>query len=46
MPDSHVFNVAVPFNSFLVQKISTMNSQYPISFVKIDPLTLEFLPLF
>ena len=34
------------FNSFLVQMISTMNSQYPISLVKIDPLTLELLPLF
>ena len=31
----------VRFDSFLVQMISTMNSQYPISLVKIDPLTLE-----
>ena len=34
------------FDSFLVQIISTMNSRYPISLVKIDPLTLELLPLF
>ena len=26
--------------------ISNMNSLYPISLVKIDPLTLELLPLF
>ena len=26
--------------------ISTIDSQYPISLVKIDPLTLELLPLF
>ena len=26
--------------------ISTMDSQYPISLVKIDPLALELLPLF
>ena len=36
----------VRFNSFLVHMISTMNSRYPISLVKIDPLTLELLPLF
>ena len=36
----------VRFNSFLVQMISTMDSWYPISLVKIDPLTLELLPLF
>ena len=36
----------VRFNSFLVQIISTMDSWYPISLVKIDPLTLELLPLF
>ena len=36
----------VRFNSLLVQMISTMNSQYSISLVKIDPLTLELLPLF
>ena len=36
----------VRFNSFLVQMISTINSRYPISLVKIDPLTLELLPLF
>ena len=36
----------VRFNSFLVQMISTMNSRYPISLVKIGPLTLELLPLF
>ena len=31
----------VRFNSFLVQMISTIDSWYPISLVKIDPLTLE-----
>ena len=36
----------VRFNSFLVQMISTMDSQYPISLVKIHPVTLELLPLF
>ena len=36
----------VRFDSFLVQMISIMNSRYPISLVKIDPLTLELLPLF
>ena len=36
----------VRFDSFVVQMISTMNSRYPISLVKIDPLTLELLPLF
>ena len=36
----------VKFDSFLVQMISTMDSRYPISLVKIDPLTLELLPLF
>ena len=36
----------VRFNSLLVQIISTMNSRYPISLVKIDPLTLVLLPLF
>ena len=36
----------VRFNSFLVQMIGTMDSRYPISLVKIDPLTLELLPLF
>ena len=30
----------VRFDSFLVQMISTMDSRYPISLVKIDPLTL------
>ena len=34
----------VRFDSFLVQMISTMNSRYPISLVKIDTLTLELLP--
>ena len=29
-----------------VQMISTMDFPYPISLVKIDPLTLELLPLF
>ena len=36
----------VRFDSFLVQMISTMDSRYPISLVKIDLLTLELLPLF
>ena len=36
----------VRIDSFLVQMISTMNSRYPISLVKIDSLTLELLPLF
>ena len=36
----------VRFDSFLVQMISSMNSRYPISLVKIDPLTLQLLPLF
>ena len=36
----------VRFNSFLVQMMSTMNTRYPISLVKVDPLTLELLPLF
>ena len=36
----------VRFDSFLVQMISTMDSRYPISLVKINPLTLELLPLF
>ena len=35
----------VRFDSFLVQMISTIDSRYPISLVKIDPLTLELLPL-
>ena len=38
--------LSVGFDSFLVQMISTMDSRYPISLVKIDPLTLELLPLF
>ena len=36
----------VKFDSFLVQMISTSDSRYPISFVKIDLLPLELLPLF
>ena len=36
----------VGFDSFLVQMISTMDSRYRISLVKIDSLTLELLPLF
>ena len=36
----------VRFNSFMVQMISTMDSRYPVSLVKIDPLTFELLPLF
>ena len=36
----------VRFDSFLVQMISTMDSRYPKSLVKIDPLSLELLPLF
>ena len=35
----------VRFDSFLVQMISTIDSGYPISLVKINPLTLELLPL-
>ena len=36
----------VRFDSFLVQMISTMDFRYFISLIKIDPLTLELLPLF
>ena len=36
----------VRFDSFLEKMISTMDSPYPISLVKIDCLTLELLPLF
>ena len=36
----------VRFESLLVQMISTIDSRYPISLVKIDPLTLELLSLF
>ena len=36
----------VIFDLSLVQMISTMDSRYPISLVKIDPLSLELLPLF
>ena len=36
----------VRFDSFLVQMISTMDSLNPISLVKINPLSLELLPLF
>ena len=36
----------VRFDSFLVQMIRTMDSRYPISFLKNDPFTLELLPLF
>ena len=36
----------IKFDSFLVQMISTIDSRYPISLVKIDPLSLELLPLF
>ena len=36
----------VRFDSFLIQMISTLDSRYPISLVKIDPLTLKLLPLF
>ena len=42
-------HISVPIgqiDSFLVQMISTMDSRYPISFVKINLLTLELLPLF
>ena len=52
-PSGHTFCLSgtisqyllVRFDTFLVQMISTMNSRYPISLVKIDPLTLELLPL-
>ena len=36
----------VRFDSFLEQMISTMDSRYPMSFVKMAPLTLELLPLY
>ena len=36
----------IKLDLFLVQMISTMDSGYPIRFVKIDPLTLELLPFF
>ena len=36
----------VRFDSFLEKMISTMDSPYPISLVKLDCLTLELLPLF
>ena len=36
----------VRFESFLIKMTGTMDSGYPISLVKIDPLTLELLPLF
>ena len=53
-PSDHTFCLSgttsqyllVKFDSFLVQMISTMDSRYHISLVKIDPLTLELLPLF
>ena len=38
--------LSIRFDLFLVQMKSTMDSRYPISLVKIDPLTLELLPLF
>ena len=38
--------LCVIFDSLLVQIISTIDFRYPISLVKIDPLTLELLPLF
>ena len=54
IPSVHTFCLAgtisqyllVRFDSFLVQIISIIDSRYPISLVKIDPLTLELLPLF
>ena len=53
-PSGHTFCLSrtisqylfVRFDSFLVQKISTTDSRYPISLVKIDLLTHELLPLF
>ena len=42
-------HISVPIgqiDSFFVQMSSTIDSRYPISFVKIDPLTLELLPFF
>ena len=36
----------VRFHLFLEQMISTIDSRYPISLVKFNPLTLELLPLF
>ena len=54
LPSVHTFCLSgtisqyllVKFGSFLVQMISTMNSRYPLSCVKMDPVTLELLPLF
>ena len=40
------YYLLVRFDSFLVQIINIVDSQYPISFVKIDPLTLELLSVF
>ena len=45
-PDEVSQYLSVRFDSFLVQMISAMDSRYPIRLVKIDPLTLELLPLF
>ena len=39
-------DLIVRIDSILVQMISTMDFRYPISLVKIDPLTLELLPCF
>ena len=45
-PEPYLSTYFVRFDSFFVQMIITMDSQYPISLVKIDPLTLELFPLF
>ena len=45
-PELYLSTYWSDFDSFIVQMISTMDSRYPISFVKIDFLTLELLPLF
>ena len=46
-PSGIIFQyLLVRFDSLLVQMISTIYSQYPTSFVKIDTLTFELLPLF
>ena len=45
-PEDHTVRkpISVPmvrFDAFFVEMISTSDSRYPISFVKIDSLTLE-----
>ena len=49
-PSVHTFCPSGTISQYLLvrfdQMISIMDSGYPISLVKIDPLTLELLPLF